>query len=74
MSATIEKLGAMQLVITLTEDGGVRVDGPIENLIVAYGLLEVGRDAIYQNAQRATAARIKTATPADILQLKKVTQ
>lgn len=41
----------MQLVITVEDDGRVQVSGPIDNKMVAYGLLEVARDAINDYAK-----------------------
>lgn len=37
---------AAQLVITLTNDGQVQVQGPIANKMLCYGMLESARDAI----------------------------
>lgn len=36
----------VQLLITLKRDGKVEVTGPIQNKLVAYGMLEMARDAI----------------------------
>jgi hypothetical protein len=36
----------VQLVITLSPDGNVNVQGPIENKLLCYGLLEAAKDAI----------------------------
>ena len=45
-----------QLVITLEDDGRISVEGPIENKIACYGLLEGARDAIQKHhAMRAAA-------------------
>lgn len=35
-----------ELIIRLTTEGKIEVQGPIENKLVAYGLLEATRDAI----------------------------
>lgn len=35
-----------ELIIRLTTEGKIEVQGPIENKLVAYGLLEAARDAI----------------------------
>ena len=36
----------IQLTITLQDDGQVQITGPIEQLLVCYGLLEAAKDAI----------------------------
>lgn len=35
-----------QLVITWEDNGNINVQGPIENKLITYGLLEAARDAI----------------------------
>jgi hypothetical protein len=35
-----------QLLITLHENGQIQVEGPLENRILCYGLLECARDAL----------------------------
>jgi hypothetical protein len=35
-----------QITVTMTDDGKVNVNGPMENKILAYGLLEVGKEVV----------------------------
>jgi hypothetical protein len=46
-----------ELIIRLTTEGKVEVQGPIDNKLVCYGLLEAGRDAIkeYHDAKAKSA-------------------
>lgn len=37
---------AMELKIVVDDSGAVQVSGPIDNKVVAYGLLEVAKEAI----------------------------
>jgi hypothetical protein len=55
----------VQLTITLHEQGGVDVSGPISNPILCYGLLEMGRDALkeFWAKQAADGPRIVPAPP-----------
>lgn len=41
-----------QLAITMDETGRISVNGPIDNEILAYGLLEKARQAIYEHNQQ----------------------
>lgn len=41
-----------QLVVQLMPDGDIRVQGPIEDMVLCYGLLEMGKDAIRAAAQQ----------------------
>lgn len=55
-----------QLLITLQADGSVQVQGPINDKVLCYGLLECARDAIQEAAARAAAvSRIVPAQMAD---------
>ncbi len=54
----------MTLTITLTGDGRISVSGPIDNGVIAYGMLELGRQAIQQHIASKTT-RVQLATPAD---------
>ena len=36
----------IQIVITLQDDGQLTITGPIQNRVMAYGLLELAKDAI----------------------------
>lgn len=39
-----------EMIIRLSDDGQVQVTGPIQNKILAYGMLEITRDAIRESA------------------------
>lgn len=39
----------LQLVITMGANGALNVSGPIQNKLLAYGMLEMAREAIYQH-------------------------
>jgi hypothetical protein len=45
-----------QLSIALMESGNVAVRGSIDDLILAYGMLEMAKDAIRANAQQQAAS------------------
>ena len=47
----------LQLTITLQDDGQLQVSGPIQNKALAYGLLELAKDAI-RNAETPKAPDI----------------
>ena len=40
------------MTITMTEDGQVKVDGPIANKLLSYALLECARDCIKAYAEQ----------------------
>ncbi len=61
---------AMQMVITVTEQGQVNVTGPLDNPLVAYGLLEVAKDTLRNHFAAAQQAAIKPATPEDVRTLR----
>lgn len=42
---------AAQLVIALNDDGTVGVNGPIENRMLVFGMMELAKDAINQHAK-----------------------
>lgn len=46
-----------QLIITLMEDGSTSVNGPIANVPMCYGMLEVAKDAIRDHAVKAKIER-----------------
>lgn len=58
-----------QLVITLTPDGAVTVEGPIADKPLSYALLEMARDAIKDHHDRAAQSPIAPASPRDVLAL-----
>ncbi len=43
---------AVQLVVTMDDAGAVQVSGPIDNLILCFGLLEVAKDVLRKHAER----------------------
>jgi hypothetical protein len=55
-----------KLVISLDDAGRVNVEGPIENKLFVYGLLELGKEAIKQYHDEAEK-RVKPATAAERL-------
>lgn len=42
-----------QLVITMTDDGKVNINGPVENTMLCYGLLQMGTQAVTRYADQA---------------------
>ena len=54
---------AMQLVVTMLEDGSVNVSGHIANKLMAYGLLETGKDAIRAHVDRQNVPRVSAPQP-----------
>lgn len=53
------------LTITLTGAGTITVSGPIDNGLISYGMLELGRQAI-QNNIASKATRVQVAAPGDL--------
>ena len=53
----------IELVITLDPNTGVQVRGPLQDMILCYGLLEMAKDAIRRNAEKAAESRIVSAPP-----------
>ena len=51
----------IELKIVMDESGQINVSGPIDNKVLAYGLLEVAKDAIFQQHQQ-NQNRIQPAT------------
>lgn len=60
-----------QLTITMDDAGGVQISGPIENKLLAYGLLEIARDSVTEYAA-AHARRIQPVSAAERLALSAV--
>ena len=55
--------GDVTLTITISPTRGVVVTGPIDNAVLAYGILEIGRDAIQaHNASKDAQRRIELAS------------
>lgn len=55
-----------ELIIRLTAEGKIEIQGPIDNKLTCYGLLEAGRDAIqeYHDAKaRSTIIPVNGAIP-----------
>ncbi len=59
----------MEILITVTAQGQVNVKGPIENKVMAYGLLEVAKEAIAAFHANKANGSIVPATPLDGLKL-----
>jgi hypothetical protein len=57
-----------QLVITLTEDGQVQVQGPMRDPVLFFGLLESAKDVRRQwlNKQQAQSSKIARASLSDL--------
>ena len=54
----------VQLTITMEADGRIGVSGPIDNLVLCLGLLELAKDALRNHAQQKTAGpKILVPTP-----------
>ncbi len=51
---------AVELKITMDDAGNVGVNGPIENLILCYGLLEIGRQSIHRHHEQNAGKLIQT--------------
>ena len=47
-----------KLVITVAPNGAVQVQGPIDNAMFCYGLLEAAKDAIRTHAQKRAESPI----------------
>jgi hypothetical protein len=59
-------MGEVQLTITLNQQNGqVSVNGPIDNKILSYAMLESARDAIYEYNRQKQESRIITPAPQD---------
>ena len=48
----------VKLIITLSPNGGVQVNGPIDNAMLCYGLLEVAKDVIQTHIQKKAESQI----------------
>ena len=59
----------MQLLITVTKQGQVNVKGPIDNKLVAYGLLELAKEAVAQYHASKANGSIVPATGLEGLKL-----
>lgn len=46
----------MELVLTITmsQDSSIRVDGPIRNKVICYGMLEAAKELIHQENEKQT--------------------
>ena len=51
---------AMQIVVTMFENGSVQASGSILNKTMAYGLLEAAKDAIRSHIDQSQAPRVAT--------------
>jgi hypothetical protein len=62
----------IQLLITADDQGQVKVEGAIDNRVVAYGLLESAKDAIrtfHKQAAAGTLPRVLAANGTDLKKL-----
>jgi hypothetical protein len=59
-----------QILITLEDDGRVNVNGPLENKLLCYGLLEVAKETIVI-FQQQMAKKVQPATEVELKFLKK---
>lgn len=48
-----------QLTITLYQGGSVNISGPIDNRLLCYGMLELGKELIVQRSYQAAAEEEK---------------
>ena len=55
-----------QLTITLNEQGQIGVNGPIDNRLLCYGLLDMAREAIYNHGKQSEN-RIQPVPPGLVL-------
>lgn len=56
-----------QLIITMEDNGTVNVNGPINNKVLAYGLLAVAHDAIKDFNDQQKKSGIITAVPPNLI-------
>lgn len=49
------------ITITLTDDGQLNVNGPIDNRMLSYGMLEMARDIIADRARKASENLVQPA-------------
>ena len=56
------------MTITIDDTGNINVNGPIDNKMVSYGMLEAARDAIY-DYHVAKVRSVQPPTSADIVAL-----
>lgn len=49
-----------QLTITLYQGGSVNISGPIDNRLLCYGMLELGKELIVQRSYQAAAEEEKS--------------
>jgi len=54
---------AMQIVVTMLEDGNVNVSGHINNKAMAYGLLDVAKDVIRTYIDQQNVPRVAAPQP-----------
>ena len=59
---------AYRLVIDIDDQGQLNVNGPIGNKLVAFGMLELAKDAVREFNQQAQQ-RVVPVTPADMAAL-----
>lgn len=47
---------AIKFVVALTEDGKIAIEGPIDNKVLCYGLLEAAKDAVRKHNDEPRSA------------------
>lgn len=56
------------LTITMDDKGQVTVNGPLDNLVMCYGLLEIAKDTLRTRAtEKARAVQLQSPTYADFI-------
>ena len=60
----------MELKIVVDDSGRTNVTGPIDNIVIAYGLLEIARDMIRDHHAKKVAT-IAAPSPDDMLALRR---
>lgn len=54
----------LKLIITINPDGSVSVNGPINDKVICYGMLEAAKDAIREHHARLAIANADRIIPA----------
>lgn len=52
----------VQIIITFDESGALNVNGPIDNRMLCYGMLDMARDIIAERARKAAENLVQPAT------------
>ena len=62
---------AITLTIIMDEQGRISVNGPIDNKLLAYGLLEVAHEVVYDFSRQTEQQKIQLASVDALAALKK---